>query len=91
MLGPTEVQFYMGVIAIPWSLKILYGFMADNVKLFNSRRKGHIMANCMCCILAMIIIVMFGQGMSTSMITLCIFVSQINMAYNDTVTDGLTV
>jgi MFS family permease len=90
-MSPGEVEFCMGLIAIPWSLKIIYGFMADNLKVFNSRRRGHIMANCMVCISAMALIVLFGEKFPSWAITLCIFVSQMNMAYNDTITDALTV
>ena len=90
-LQPAEVQFFMGLIAIPWSLKIIYGFMSDNIKVFDSKRKGHIMMNCLCCITSIGCIIAFGSSMGKYLITFCIFVSQVNMAYNDTVTDALTV
>lgn len=90
-LEPAEVQAYMGIIAIPWSFKIIYGFMSDNVKIFNSKRRGHILMNSGCCILSMSSIMLFGKGMGKYFVTFMVLVSQINMAYCDTVTDALTV
>lgn len=89
-LEPAEVQAYMGIIAIPWSFKIVYGFMSDNLTVFNSKRRGHILLNCSCCILSMSAIMAFGMQFGKYFVTFMIFVSQINMAYNDTVTDALT-
>jgi hypothetical protein len=87
---PARVQLYMGFIAIPWSLKIIYGFMSDNIKVFNSRRRGHVMMNCICCITAIGNVLVFGEYLGEYFTTFCIFITQVNMAYNDTVTDALT-
>lgn len=90
-LEPAEVQAFMGIVAIPWTFKIVYGFMSDNIKVFNSKRRGHILMNSGCCILSMTAIMMFGMHFGKYFVTACIFISQINMAYCDTVTDALTV
>ena len=47
--------------------------------------------NAACCIVAMGSIIGFGGTFGKYFITFCCFVSQINMAYNDTVTDAMTV
>lgn len=44
-----------------------------------------------CCILAMSSIMVFGESLGKYFVTFCVLVSQINMAYCDTVTDALTV
>jgi len=41
-LTPTESQFYITLIWLPWSLKFLYGVTADSVPVFGSRKKGWI-------------------------------------------------
>jgi MFS family permease len=33
---------YISIIHIPWSLKILYGLISDNVPLFGTRRKSYL-------------------------------------------------
>ena len=90
-LEPAEVQAFIGVIAIPWSFKIIYGFASDNLQVFNSKRRGHLLMNTMCCILSMAAIIVFGVQFGKYFVTVCVFITQINMAYCDTVTDALTV
>ena len=41
-LEPGHVQVLAAYIGIPWSLKILYGLISDNVPLFGSRRKSYL-------------------------------------------------
>lgn len=43
-LDPGEQQMYMSIIRLPWSLKILYGLVSDNVPLYGTRRKSWIMS-----------------------------------------------
>ena len=90
-LEPAEVTMFMGIVAMPWSLKIIYGFIGDNVRIFGSKRKGHIMMNTLLCSIAMISLMTYGVQFGKYFVTFCVFVSQINMAYNDTITDALTV
>ena len=41
-LSPTESQFYITLIWLPWSLKFFYGITADSIPVFGSRKKGWI-------------------------------------------------
>ena len=34
------MQIYISIIHIPWSFKILYGLISDNVPIFGTRRKS---------------------------------------------------
>lgn len=81
----------MGLISVPWSFKIVYGFMSDNISVFNSKRRGHVLMNAACCMTSMASIILFGSSFGKYFVTFCCFISQINMAYNDTVTDAMTV
>lgn len=90
-MEPAEVTFFMGVIALPWSFKIFYGFASDNIRIFGSKRRVHILLNTAICSVAMLCIMLFGLQFGKYFVTACIFVSQLTMAYNDTVTDALTV
>ena len=33
---------YLTIVHIPWSFKILYGLISDNVPLFGTRRKSYL-------------------------------------------------
>jgi hypothetical protein len=89
-IEPAEVEMFMGLMFIPWSFRIIYGFMSDNIFIMNSKRRGHIMMNCTCCILVITSLILFGNNFGKYFITFCVFVSQINMAYSETVIDALT-
>ena len=41
-LDPGEMQIYLSIIHIPWSFKILYGLISDNVPLCGLRRKPYL-------------------------------------------------
>lgn len=90
-LEVAEVQVFMGIVCIPWSFKIFYGFMSDNVSILGSKRRVHVLMNTACCMVAMMSIILFGNSWGKYFVTFCVLVSQINMAYNDTVTDAMTV
>ena len=89
-LEPAEVQLYMGIIAMPWSFKFIYSFMSDNIQLFNSRRRNHILINSFINIVSISLLMKYGLEQGKWFITAAIFLSQVNMAYCDTVTDALS-
>ena len=39
-LDPGEMQLYVSGISIPWTFKILYGVISDNVPICGTRRKS---------------------------------------------------
>jgi hypothetical protein len=90
-LQPAEVQLYMGIISIPWSFRVLYGFLSDNIYIFSSRRRNHILINSFINIVAMSLVMKYGMQEGKYYITSWLFLSQMNMAYCDTVTDALSV
>jgi hypothetical protein len=81
----------IGFISIPFALKIIYGFTSDNIKILGSKRRGHLLVNSFSSMFMMILILGFGRKFGKYFITCCVFVSQLNMAYGDTVTDALTI
>eukprot|EP00351_Strombidinopsis_sp_SopsisLIS2011_P000519 CAMPEP_0116871188 /NCGR_PEP_ID=MMETSP0463-20121206/1423_1 /TAXON_ID=181622 /ORGANISM="Strombidinopsis sp, Strain SopsisLIS2011" /LENGTH=99 /DNA_ID=CAMNT_0004509129 /DNA_START=151 /DNA_END=450 /DNA_ORIENTATION=+ len=44
-LEPTLVQYLLSIILIPWSIKILWGVMADTVEICGSRKKSWLVIN----------------------------------------------
>jgi hypothetical protein len=41
-MDPGTMTAYMSVIHIPWTIKIIYGLISDNIPLFGSNRKSYI-------------------------------------------------
>ena len=41
-LDPGQMTVYMSIIHIPWSIKIVYGLLSDNVPIAGSNRKSYI-------------------------------------------------
>ena len=41
-LSPSESQFYITLIWLPWSLKFIFGITADSIPIFGSRKKNWI-------------------------------------------------
>jgi len=42
-LDPGYVQVLSSFISFPWSVKIFYGIISDNLPIFGSRRKSYLM------------------------------------------------
>mmetsp|Transcript_4881 Transcript_4881/g.3333 ORF Transcript_4881/g.3333 Transcript_4881/m.3333 type:complete len:89 (+) Transcript_4881:286-552(+) len=41
-LEPSYTQFLSSFIYIPWSVKIVYGLISDNIPIMGSRRKSYL-------------------------------------------------
>lgn len=41
-LEPSENQYWMSFIIFPWTIKILYGIISDNLMICGSRKKSYI-------------------------------------------------
>jgi MFS family permease len=41
-LDPGVMAGYMSLVMLPWSIKILYGLISDNVTLFGTKRKSYV-------------------------------------------------
>ena len=41
-LDPGEQQMYISIVHLPWSFKIVYGLISDNVPICGTRRKSYL-------------------------------------------------
>lgn len=73
-LEPSEVQMLQGIVAFPWSLKLIYGFTADNVKIFGSKRRGHLLMNTSICTSSILMVILFGKYMDKFFIVAFLFI-----------------
>ena len=75
---------------MPWSLKVIYGLIADNVPIFGSKRRSYIALNGL---LEFLFLVPLFSTLANDKytITVCLTLYAINVAFNDSIIDALMV
>jgi len=89
-LEPTYTQYLMSVVSLPWSLKIIYGIIADNIPICGSRRKSYIIINGILQYLSMFVLAL-GLLEGAVPITCTLVLNSISGAFIDVVVDALMV
>ena len=88
-LGPAQVSALMGIAALPWMVKPLFGFVSDGLPLFGYRRRPYL-----------ILSGFLGAGAWVAMATvvhtpwaatLAIALGSLSMALSDVIVDSLVV
>lgn len=88
-LGPVEVSTLIGIAAIPWMVKPLFGFISDGVPLFGYRRRSYLM---LAGILGAVAWVLLATVVHTAWAaTLAIALSSLAIAFSDVIVDSLVV
>jgi folate/biopterin transporter len=88
-LGPAEVSTLIGIAAIPWMVKPLFGFISDGVPLFGYRRRSYLM---LAGILGAVSWVLLATVVHTAWAaTLAIALSSLAIAFSDVIVDSLVV
>jgi folate/biopterin transporter len=88
-MTPAEVSAMLGVVAIPWIIKPLFGFMSDGLPIFGYRRRPYI-------VLSGLLGTAAWVGMATVVhtplaATGAIALSSISLAVSDVIADSLVV
>lgn len=89
-LEPGYTQYLAGIIMLPWSIKIVYGFLSDNVPLFGSKRRSYLYIGALIQILSMGAMTT-DQFTSAEVACVFLFLSNIAIAMSDVVLDSLMV
>ena len=84
------MQYIRSILVIPWTLKIGYGLIADNIPLFGSRRKNYIVLNGLLIFCSMFLLSL-NLSSSPSYLTLLLFLNSLACAFVDVVVDALMV
>lgn len=63
-LDPGEMTLCMSIIHLPWSVKILYGLLSDNVPIAGSRRRSYIIIMGLIQFFSLIVISMIHEKVS---------------------------
>ncbi|CDW84495.1 UNKNOWN [Stylonychia lemnae] len=89
-IEPAESQILTSIIYLPWSLKVVYGLIADNIPVFGSKRRSYIAMNGF---LEFIFLLPLVSNLANDKytITICLTLYAINVAFNDSIIDALMV
>jgi folate/biopterin transporter len=88
-LSPAEVSAMLGVVALPWMIKPLFGFMSDGLPIFGYRRRPYLILSG---ILGAIAWVSMATIVHSSLAaTAAIALSSLAIAVSDVIVDSLVV
>ncbi len=88
-LGPAEVSALMGIAALPWIVKPLFGFMSDGLPIFGYRRRPYLILSGIFGAVAWIgMAIVVDSGWKATALML---LSSLSVAVSDVIVDSLVV
>lgn len=88
-LSPAQMAALMGVAALPWIVKPLFGFLSDGVPIAGYRRRPYLILSGILGTLAWIALATVVQNAWTA--TLAIFLTSLSVALSDVIVDSIVV
>ena len=94
-MEPGRVQTIQAFTFIPWSIKIFYGLVSDNVPIMGSRRKSYLLI--MACLQFASMLILGLQNYkedskgSENLAMWMLFFSNLSIAFSDVIVDSLMV
>ncbi|MEM9004579.1 MAG: folate/biopterin family MFS transporter [Cyanobacteria bacterium P01_F01_bin.86] len=88
-LSPAEVAALMGIAALPWTIKPVFGFMSDGLPIFRYRRRPYLILSGM---LGAIAWLAMATVVNTPLqATIAILLTSLSVAISDVIVDSLVV
>ena len=87
-LNPGEMTMHMSMIHLPWSVKIIYGLISDNVPIMGTRRKSYIVLMGLLQFCSLIFIFAFGEINAMS-VAICLMLAALSEAFVNVVADAI--
>lgn len=87
-LDPGEMTMYMSLIHLPWSIKIVYGLISDNVPIAGTRRKSYIIIMGMLQFFALISIYFLNETSAIS-VAILLTLAALSEAFVNVVADAI--
>ena len=84
------MAIYTAVISLPWSLKLIYGIITDNVKIFGLRRKPYLIFFGFLQFFMMACLYFFDHDNPLEVVAY-LFVTSLAMAFSNVVVDAILV
>jgi MFS family permease len=90
--SPTTIATFMGLLALPWSLKPLFGLLSDLVPLFGSRRRNYLLISSISASLGLFALYAFPvPEHARALLLVWLLVPTIGIAFGDVLVDALMV
>ncbi len=88
-LSPAEVAAMMGIAALPWTIKPLFGFMSDGLPIFGYRRRPYLILSGLVGVSAWVSLATVVHTAAAA--TLAIVITSLSVAVSDVIVDSLIV
>ena len=88
-LTPAQVSALMGIAAIPWVVKPLFGFLSDGLPIFGYRRGPYLVLSGLLGTLSWVALATVVDSALTA--TVAIALSSLSVAVSDVIVDSLVV
>ena len=99
-LGPAEMSATLGILALPWTIKPLYGFLSDGFPIFGYRRRSYLVLAGVVGFLSYSSLAWglgsggedaTSDGMALTITVISLLLSSASIALADVVADGIVV
>ncbi|MBK1989784.1 folate/biopterin family MFS transporter [Sphaerospermopsis aphanizomenoides BCCUSP55] len=88
-LSPVEVSALLGIVALPWMIKPLFGFISDGLPIFGYRRRPYLVLSGILGAAAWVSLATIVD--SSWEATIAIALSSLSVAFSDVIVDSLVV
>jgi hypothetical protein len=87
-MDPGDMTKYMSFIHFPWTIKIIFGLLSDNVPLFGSKRKSYIIIMGVLQFAALVV-AYFLHDSSAFGVSVCLSMAALSEAFVNTVCEAM--
>ncbi len=88
-LSPAEVSALVGIAALPWMVKPLFGFISDGLPIFGYRRRPYLILSGFLGVLSWVLLATIVHSAWAA--TIAIALSSLSVAFSDVIVDSLVV
>jgi folate/biopterin transporter len=88
-LSPAQVSALLGIVAIPWMIKPVFGFVSDGLPLFGYRRRPYLILSGVVGAASWLVLALYVHSAWAA--TLTITVSSLAIAVSDVIVDSIVV
>ena len=90
--SPTTIASFMALLALPWTLKPLFGLLSDFVPLFGSRRRNYLLISCICAAVGLLALYVFPVPPGQRWLLFgWLLLPTIGIAFGDVLVDALMI
>ena len=87
---PDLVQKLSAFVTFPFTLKVIFGFISDNIPIYGSNKKAYLVLASSLQFVAMTTVTFYPEK-SLTLLATCVFLSYLSVAFADVVVDSLMV